>query len=201
MRIDYFYSLGSPFSFLGHAAFQALAARHDAEVRHLPVNLEPIFAATGGLKLPDRAPARQVYRLVELARWGRRRGIPILLDPHCHGVSRELGAGLVIAAQRAGRDPFPIAEWVMSACWLRDRDIAAPDMLAEFTDRFDGAALVAAATSPAILEEWHANTRQALAAGVFGAPTYALAGEIFWGQDQLAQLEEALQHPSSGRDT
>jgi len=199
MQIDYVYSPGSPFSFLGHAELGRIAARHGASIRHRPVDLGRIFAATGGLKLHDRAPERQRYRLVEIERWGRIRGIPIRPDPHCHGASRELGAGLVIAAQELGYDPFALAEWIMQTCWLHDRDIADAEMLGVLRARFGLYASPDAALSAPIQAIWRANTEAAIAEGVFGAPTYIVDGEMFWGQDRLELVEEALRLKQDGR--
>lgn len=199
MEVTYYFSVASPFTFLGHATFGALAARFGAVVRHRPLDLGRVLAATGGQRLPDRSPQRQRYRLEEMRRWGRRRGLPILEHPACHGASRALASGIVLAAQRRGMDVFALADWIMAACWLHDRDIAEPAMQEALCARFgveDG--LIAAALSDEIQSEWQQNTDEAIAAGVFGVPTYVVGPEMFWGQDQLALVEEALRTNAGG---
>jgi len=81
MQIDYYASLNSPWTHLGAARIEALAAQHGAGLRIFPVDFGAIFAASGGLPLPKRSPQRQAYRLQELARWRDRLGIPIATRP------------------------------------------------------------------------------------------------------------------------
>jgi 2-hydroxychromene-2-carboxylate isomerase len=192
--IDYFHSLSSPFTYLGGPRLRAIAARHGAAIRHRPADFARIFAVTGGLPLPQRAPQRQAYRLVELARWSRHLGMPINLHPKHHFGPRELPSGVVIAAQRRGLDAGALANAILRACWAEDRDIADAATLAAVADGLglDGAGLVREATSDPVQAEYRANTEAALAAGVFGAPSYVLEGEIFWGQDRLDFLDRAL---------
>jgi len=193
MIIEYYYSLSSPFTYLGHRAFTELAARHGATIRHRPADMRRVFAETGGLLLHERHPTRQRYRLLELQRWSRRRGLPILLDPKFHGGAREQPSGLVIAAQRLGLDAAPLAEAILRACWVEERDIAAPEVLAAILERLGlDPTLLAAALAPETQAEYQRNTQEAIAAGVFGAPTYIVAGEMFWGQDRLDFVEEAI---------
>ena len=79
--IDYFTTPLSPWTYLGHDRFVAIAARHGASVRVLPMDLGKVFPVSGGLPLAKRAPQRQAYRLVELARWRDYLGLPLNLQP------------------------------------------------------------------------------------------------------------------------
>ena len=72
--IDYYFSLVSPWAFIGHAAFMEIARRHELDINYKPVFLGRVFAETGGLPLDKRHPVRQRYRLVELQRWREKRG-------------------------------------------------------------------------------------------------------------------------------
>jgi len=67
--IDYYFSLASPWAYIGHKPFMAIARRHDLSVNHKPVFLGRVFAETGGLPLNQRHPARQRYRLMDPQRW------------------------------------------------------------------------------------------------------------------------------------
>src|ERR671920_296818 len=79
--IDYYFSLVSPWAYIGHAPFMEIAQRHGVEVNHKPVFLGRVFSETGGLPLSQRHPARQRYRIVELQRWREKRGLAFNLQP------------------------------------------------------------------------------------------------------------------------
>lgn len=193
VQIEYFYSLSSPFTYLGHLALATIAARHGVTIRHRPSDMRRVFAATGGLLLHQRHPTRQRYRLLELQRWARRRGLPIALEPKFHSGAREQPSGLVIAVQRQGIDPILVSEAILRACWVEDRDISAPDVLLEILSRLGlDSGLLDAALTPEIQAEYMRNTEDAIRADVFGAPAYFVNGEMFWGQDRLDFVEEAI---------
>ena len=116
-QIDYFMSLNSPWTHLGAARLEAMAARHGATIRVFPVDYGTIFKATGGLPLPQRSPQRQAYRMMELKRWRDHLGIPIRLEPRFFPMREALPAHCVIAlretmgdapAIRLARDGFPV---------------------------------------------------------------------------------------------
>lgn len=192
--IDYYYSLASPWAFLGAERFTAIAQTAGAVVRHKPCDFGEVFSHTGGLKLKDRAPARQAYRLVELARWSRHLGIAINIRPRFFPVADALAARMVIAAVQQDKPAGPLALAIMRAVWQEERDIADPKTLRDIAARLnlDGDALVGAAEAPATLESYRRNAAEAIERGVFGAPSYVYKDELFWGQDRLDFLERAL---------
>lgn len=192
--IDYYLSLISPYTYLGDALVTEIAARHGAEIRRKPMELGKIFPETGGLPLAKRAPARQAYRLVELQRWRQQRGLPVNLQPKFFPAQEWPAAGMVIAAQDQGLDCGSLVNGILTAIWAEDRDIADTGTLEAIAGKcgLDGAALLDAAEDDAVKATYAANTEQALAAGVFGAPSYVFANELYWGQDRLDFLERAL---------
>lgn len=192
--IDYYFSLVSPYTYLGDALLTEIAARHGAAIRRKPMELGKIFPATGGLPLPKRAPARQAYRLVELKRWREYRGLPLNLKPEFFPAPEWPAAGMVIAAQDQGLDCGSLVNGILTAVWAEDRDIADTDTLEDIAGKcgLDGAALLDAAEDDAVKATYAANSEQALETGVFGAPSYIFANELYWGQDRLDLLERAL---------
>jgi 2-hydroxychromene-2-carboxylate isomerase len=198
--IDYYFSPVSPWSYLGHERFRALARRFGAAIRYKPADFGKIFAASGGLPVAQRPKQRQAYRLVELERWRDFLGLPLTLQPKHFPVPAELAARLIIAAERQERDPGDIAAALMRACWAEERDISDAATLQEIADRagFDGAALLAAAQGAEAQDDYARNTAEAIERQVFGAPTYLLDGEIFWGQDRLDFLERKLARRQNG---
>lgn len=191
-RIDYYYSPLSPFTYLGAPRLFELAARHGVTVVHKPMRMGEIFAATGGLPLPQRSEARRAYRLVELARISRRYGLPLTLHPAHFPCDDTLAAGVILAAQQGGLDTNAVSLALCRAVWVEDRNIADPADLAAALAPLgvDVEALLAAA--PEAETQRAACTAEALAAGVFGAPSYVWKGEVFWGQDRLDYLAEAM---------
>jgi len=195
--IDYFFSLASPWSFLGHASFMEVAARHGAKVVHVPVNLGPVFAETGGLPLAKRAPARQRYRLVELQRWRVKRGVDFHLNPAFWPFDPTTADRAVIAALGHGAVDTLLPR-LYSAVWQRQENLGDPAELARIIDEtgLPGAEIVAQAQGAETAAIYEANRARALAADMFGAPSYVLDGEVFWGQDRIDLLDDAL---ASGR--
>lgn len=196
VTIDYYLSLNSPWTYLGSALFAEIAARHGAVVNVKPAKFGPIFEQTGGLPLPKRSPQRRAYRLMELKRWRDVRGIPIHIEPK-HSPSDDTAAvRLVIAARLKGQDAHRLSLELARAVWEREENMADPAVMAAAAKRagLDAAELRAGGPSDAELDAlYDGYTHDALAAGVFGAPSYVLpSGEIFWGQDRLDLLEREL---------
>jgi len=200
VTIDYYMSLTSPWTYLGSAPFAAIAERNGATVNIKPCKFGPIFEQTGGLPLPKRSPQRRAYRMMELKRWREVRGIPIILEPKYVPCDDVTATRLVIAAKLQGSDAHRLSLELGRALWEREESVADPATLASAAERagLDAAALRAGGPSDAELDQLHEQfTQEALAAGVFGAPSFVLpSGEIFWGQDRLEMLERALKMPA-----
>ena len=196
ITIDYYLSLNSPWTFMGSALLAEVARRNGATVNVKPAKFGPIFEQTGGLPLPKRSPQRRAYRLMELKRWREVRNIPLILQPK-NSPSDDLAATrFVIAAKLQGKDAHRLATEFGRAIWERDEPLGDPDVIAAGAKRagIDIAALKAGAPPDAELDQLYEQyTQEALAANVFGAPSYVLpSGEFFWGQDRLEMLERAL---------
>jgi 2-hydroxychromene-2-carboxylate isomerase len=196
--IDYWFTLASPWAFLGHQAFLDLAKAHDVTVRHKPVDLGEVFPHTGGLPLPKRHPARQRYRILELQRWREARGIPLKLNPKHWPFSAATANRTVVAVAESGADPGPYTRRAFEGIWVEERDLSQDEMLLALLQEcgHDGRKMLAAAKSDAIGSVYARHAQEAVEANVIGSPCYVLDGEVFWGQDRLMLLESALK---SGR--
>jgi 2-hydroxychromene-2-carboxylate isomerase len=196
ITIDYYLSLNSPWTYMGSALFGEIAKRNGAAVNVKPARFGPIFEKTGGLPLPKRSPERQAYRLVELKRWREVRNIPLTLQPKYFPSDDSQATRLVIAAKLAGKDAHRLSVELGRALWEREESLADAAAMSAAATRagLDASALRASGPSDAELDKLYDQyTQEALAAGVFGAPSYVLpSGEIFWGQDRLELLERAL---------
>jgi 2-hydroxychromene-2-carboxylate isomerase len=195
ITIDYYFTPQSPWTYLGHERFVRMAHAAGAAVRVLPVDFGKIFPASGGLPLGQRAPQRQAYRLVELQRFSEHLQMPLNRQPKYFPVSGDPAARLITAVdQQDGSDAaMALGGAIFRAVWAEERDIASEQVLAEILQASGlDAGRMAQSKSPEVQQLYEAHTQQAIEAGVFGAPSYVVEGEIFWGQDRLDLLEKKL---------
>jgi len=194
--IDYYFTPQSPWAYLGHARFAQLAQAAGVAVRVLPIDLGgKVFPISGGLPLGQRAPQRQAYRLLELRRHSDFLGLPLHVKPKFFPVSGDDASRLIIAVDlHDGSDAaMKISGAVFSACWAQERHIANEKVLAELLEECGlDASRLEQSYSQAVQERYEANTEQAIRTGVFGAPSYLIDGEMFWGQDRLDFVERRL---------
>jgi 2-hydroxychromene-2-carboxylate isomerase len=193
--IDYFLAPQSPWTYLGHERLVRIARDAGAQVRVRPMDLGRIFPISGGLPLAKRAPQRQAYRLLELRRFSEHLGLPLTLQPKFFPVSGDAAARVIIAVdQQDGTDAaLRIAGAVMAAVWAQERDIASPDVLGQLlADCGLPAVRLEQSRDPAIQQQYEAHTQAAIDANVFGAPSYVVDGELFWGQDRLDFVQRKL---------
>ena len=193
--IDYYFAPQSPWTYFGHDRFTAIAKAANAKVNLRPADYGQIFPISGGLPLPKRAPQRQAYRLVELARFRDALNLPMYIQPKFFPVASDDAARLIIAVDlNDGVDAaMRISGAVFKAVWEQEMDIANPETLALLLAQCGlGANRLELSRSTPVQDKFQANTQAAIAANVFGAPSYVVHGEIFWGQDRLEFLQKRL---------
>ena len=186
-QIEFYFDYGSPFSYLADTQLPALAQRNGAEIVYRPILLGGIFKATGNAS-PITIPAKGKYMILELDRWARRYGVEIKMNPHFPFNTIRLMRGAV-AALRQER----FAEYhprMFRAVWSEGRNVGKEEALREMLESWgiDPASI----DGDEIKNELRANTDQAVAGGAFGAPTFYVNGEIFWRNDRLDFVEDAL---------
>ena len=195
MKIEYFYSLASPFAFLGSEKFQAIAKKYNVEIVEIPCDLVGgIFSKTGGVPVPERSAQRQKYRLDELKRWSEFLNIKINIkpkffppkDPH-------IPAKYTIAANLLGVKIL-FGHELLKKLWIEEKDISDEKNIELISNQFkvDFTELSLLAKSDKVSKIYTDNTEVAVKKNVFGAPTYIFNEELFWGQDRLEFLERAL---------
>ena len=194
--VDYYFAPQSPWAYLGHQRFQTILQKSGASVRVMPIDLGgKVFPISGGLSLGQRAPQRQAYRLTELARFSKWLGAPLHLKPTFFPVSGDDAAKLIIAVDMAegANAAMAISGAILSAVWSQQRNIADEKTLVELIKEQNlPASCLEQAYSQATQERYETYTQMAIDAGVFGAPSYVVNGEIFWGQDRLDFVERVL---------
>lgn len=188
--IEFLFDVGSPTTYLAHKRIPDLIARTGVEVIYVPVLLGGIFKATGNAS-PVTVPAKGVYMGADMARFAKKFGVTLNMNPffpiNTITMMRML-AGLV------GEDPFPgLVDTLFDAMWKGRKNMGDPEVLADVLTRagFDPEALLAIAASDAAKDRLKTNTESAVARGAFGAPTFFVGEEMFFGQDRLDFVEEA----------
>ncbi len=194
--VSYYLTPQSPWAYLGHERLVALAKMHGAQIDIIPFDLGKVFSVSGGLPLSKRAPQRQSYRLLEMARWAAHLNLPLHVQPKFFPVPPEQASKMIIAARTSlGQDvSLTVAGAIMRALWAEEKNIADEATLVQVADQcgLDGRMLVKSAATTGVQEQYDKNTDQAIAANVFGAPWYVVDGEAYWGQDRLDFVERAL---------
>lgn len=196
IKMEYYLSLNSPWTYLGSARFIELVEKYNVEVDVKPANFGDVFSQTGGLPLPKRSPQRQAYRMFELKRWRDELGLPIILEPENFPSNEARGVHAVIAAKVAGGNALGLSAEIGRSLWEKDLNIGDMTVIEEAGRRagVDVAAVLAAAPSADELDAiWQANTKEAVEKGIFGAPSYRFEdGEIMWGQDRVHFVAKKL---------
>lgn len=196
--VDYYFSLVSPWAYLGFQNFLKVAEETGAKVNYKPVDMPKLFAETGGLPLAKRHPSRQAYRLQELARWKKALKRDFIFQPKHLPLDDFLAKRAVIAALLADSAKVPaLIEALHRALWVDDLNLGSVDVLARVISDcgLDSDAILKAAGKEDAGETLIANTDEAIARGVFGVPTYAVGDALFWGQDRLDFLKAAILEP------
>jgi carboxymethylenebutenolidase len=194
--VDYYFAPQSPWAYLGHQRLRDVAKAAGALVRVRPVDLGgKVFPISGGLPLGQRAPQRQAYRLVELKRFSDHLNAPLNVHPRFFPVGGDDASKLIIAVDLllGVQASLDITGAILAAVWAQERNIADPAVLTQLLgEQGLPSQALEKSQSQAVQECYERYTQEAIEAGVFGAPSYVVAGEIFWGQDRLDFLERRL---------
>ncbi len=192
--IDYYLSLISPWSHLGHQRLLDIANRNNADIRIWPLDFSIVFPSTGGTPLPKRSAERKAYRFQELRRWSDYLDISLTIEPKYFPVSDKLAATMLVNLRDQDNDAALVfAGACLQACWEEDRDISNKDTLIQIAqeNKLDAEKLLE--NGEHCLEVILSDSQSAVRHGIFGAPSYRVNEEIFWGQDRLEFLDRELQ--------
>lgn len=193
--VECFYTLSSPWMYLGGKQLSEILKRHGATLVLKPFDFRLVVKHTGGIPLRTRPEPRQDYHALELDRWSRHLGVPIKLKPKHYPPTDPMNAGrMVMAAQGRGLDAMALSQALLRGLWLEDRDIADPRARIAIADDegFPGEALHREEQSSSVEAEWDRNNQEAVQRGVFGAPTFFCGDLWIWGQDRLFFLDDYL---------
>jgi 2-hydroxychromene-2-carboxylate isomerase len=189
--VEYFFSIGSPWSYIGLDAFIDLA--EDADVAIRPY-LTTVVEENGGIFSRNRPAVRRAYWIRDLKRWARLRGKELRLDDRPELSDPSSAALLVIAAYLDGKDWIGLTRVLQHAFWVEAQDIGKPQVREAIANSagFDGEALIGRQADEDVRDKWTGDRAHACERGVFGFPTYSYDGELYWGQDNLPFLKSHL---------
>lgn len=188
-KVEFFFDLSSPYSYLAATQMPALAERTGATVAWRPMVLGAVFKTVGN-DMPARVPPKARWMMQDLPRWAEHYGVPFKMSSHFPlNTIKAMRLILVDDAKAAA-----VARAGFAAMWAEDRDITAEAELRRIAEQggLDAATALAAIESPAVKDRLRANTDEAVSRGAFGAPTFVVGEELFWGNDRLPFVEAAL---------
>src|SRR5215212_4245153 len=192
VELSCYYSLSSPGAYFGGPRLQDIVRRHRVKLALKPYDFQEVAPKTGGVPIRTRPEPRRTYHALELNRWRAYLGMPLNLEPRYYpadgkpaGWNKPPG-WMVIAAQEAGLDAPLLSHALLRALWAEERDTSKPEVRRQIANEngMDGDALLTAETSAPVQALYRRFSDEAVEQGVFGAPTYILNGERFWGQDR-----------------
>lgn len=189
-QIDYYFSTLSPFTYLAGTRLEGIAQKHGADIVYKPLDLAALFARTGGVMPKDRHPNRQEYRAQDLPRQAKRLGLPLNLKPAFWPTNPAPSCYSVIAAQAAGGGDLGKLVFAFTrSVWADEKDISQDDVIRACLEEAGFAPDLAERGLLSSADTYAANLEEAVSAGAFGAPFYITdAGQRFWGQDKLEEL-------------
>lgn len=191
--VEFYFDFGSPAAYLAATQLPHVCADTGAELVWKPMLLGGVFQATGNHSPAEIAP-KGSYMTTDLQRFARRYGVPFVHNPHFPINTLLLMRGATaIQLQQPGRfDAYVDA--IYHAMWVEPRNLNDPAEVGAVLQAagFDPAALLAAAGQQEVKDRLKAVTQEAVARGVFGAPTMFVGSDMFWGQDRLDFVREAL---------
>ncbi len=189
--LEFFFDVGSPTAYLAHTQLPGIAARTGATIDYHPMLLGGVFKATGN-RAPGEVPPKGAYMLRDLERYAARYGVPYAHNPN-FPINTILMMRGAVAAQRLGQLPAYL-DAIFRGMWVERAPMQDPQEVGRrvVAAGIDIARLLALAEDQSVKDALRTNTEQAVARGAFGAPTFFVGNEMFFGQDRLDFVEEEL---------
>ena len=191
-QLEFYFDFGSPTAYLAYRRLQQLAGQYSLDIKYQPMLLGGVFKAAGN-NSPVAVPAKGKYMLEQdLPRFASRYQVELNFNPHFPINTLNLMRGAIAARQLGCFDAHTAA--VFQAIWVDGKNMGEPDIVAEVLSAagLDAGAIIAGSQQPDVKAALIANTEAAVARGVFGAPTMFMNGQMYFGQDRLDFVEEAL---------
>ena len=192
--VEFYFDVGSPAAYLAWTQLPRICDEVGASIDYKPMLLGGVFQATSNHS-PMTVPAKGRYMLDDLARHARRYGVAFQHNPHFPINTLLLMRGATGVQMREPQRLHAYTDAVFRAIWVEAKNMNDPQVVGEVLQAagFDPSALLALAADPVVKDRLKAITQEAVERGVFGAPTFFFDGRMYWGQDRLDFIKEALQ--------
>lgn len=190
---DFYFDFGSLASYLAHTQLPRISAETGAKPQMYPMLLGGVFQATGNAS-PMAVPAKGRYVYIDMKRFADAYGVPLVMNPHFPIITTTLMRAAT-ALQVQGDEAFQrYMDAIYRAIWVEALNMNDPGVVSEVLSRagFDPAAVLAMANEQATKDKLKAVTMTAVERGVFGAPTFFIGDHMYWGQDRIEQVIQAL---------
>jgi 2-hydroxychromene-2-carboxylate isomerase len=190
--LEFFFDFMSPPTYLAFTQMQGLIARTGARVIYKPMVTISLLKLTGN-RSPREVPAKAAWMARDLQRWARRYGVTLAGNSHIETLRIVPPLrGALVAMEMGAFDAY--ARAMFRGMFVDDLDIGEPQTFARLIEEagLDPEAIRAGIERPDIKARLHELTQEAADRGAFGAPAFFVEGELFWGNDRLAFVEEAL---------
>ena len=191
--VEFYFDFGSPATYLAWTQLPALCAEEGAALVYKPMLLGGVFQVTGNAS-PVSIPAKGRFMLQDLARFARRYGVAMQFNPHFPINTLGLMRAAVAVQMRQPERFEAFLGLIFEAMWLQGRNLGDAAVLGKtlVAGGFDPQQLLAWCAEQEVKDRLKATTEEAISRGVFGAPSMFVGGELFFGQDRLDFVREAL---------
>lgn len=192
-KVEFFFDFASATSYLAYTQLPKIAAARKAEIIWRPMLLGAVFKATGNVS-PVTVAAKGRWMFGDLQLWGERYGVPFNPTPHFPVNSLTALRGAVAMQMRMPQEFQRYVDLMFRAIWESHRNFNQQDEIAAVLREagFDIDRMLALVSDPAVKQQLKTNTDEAVARGVFGAPTFFVGDQMFFGQDRLEFVAQAL---------
>ena len=195
--VEFYFDLGSPYSYLAYYRLLQMAEQQEIQIVYKPILLGGVFKATGN-RSPIEIPVKGVYSILDMQRWAEYYQIPMQMNPHFPMNTLTL-MRILTGVQLLHLEKFEqVLKLLFDAMFGTPQNLNEPTVLAEVLKPSDFSVedIMSMVQSDVVKQKLITETEQAILRGIFGAPTFFVGDEMYWGQDRLHFVEQALNKAS-----
>mgnify|MGYP000143091187 FL=1 len=195
--VEFYFDLGSPYSYLAYYRLLQIAEQQEIQIVYKPILLGGVFKATGN-RSPIEVPVKGVYSILDMQRWAEYYQIPMQMNPHFPMNTLTL-MRILTGVQLLHLEKFEqVLKLLFDAMFGTPQNLNEPTVLAEVLkpSGFSVEDIMSMVQSDVVKQKLITETEQAIQRGIFGAPTFFVGDEMYWGQDRLHFVEQALNKAS-----